>query len=133
VNIIGNIKSQDATLADCMLELIWAHCEVNQVVLQDRDNADFAAHTHELVCPIPTSSLSKACDLIYITLLEPQGCTHYRSGHCKAIELGRGYSLKSCKGYQGVLPWTRTFCRWKSKQKELVGGSHSGISLSSSS
>jgi hypothetical protein len=29
VDVIGNIKSRDTTLADCMLELIWAHWEVN--------------------------------------------------------------------------------------------------------
>ncbi|KAF9531576.1 hypothetical protein CPB83DRAFT_833272 [Crepidotus variabilis] len=47
VDVIGNIESRDSNLADCMLELIWAHREVNGVMHQDGDDPGFAKHAME--------------------------------------------------------------------------------------
>ncbi|KAF8162669.1 ribonuclease H-like domain-containing protein [Crassisporium funariophilum] len=49
VDIIGNVKSRNATLADCMLELIWAHQEVNRVQDTNGDDVDFANHARHVL------------------------------------------------------------------------------------
>ncbi|EIN13163.1 hypothetical protein PUNSTDRAFT_59810 [Punctularia strigosozonata HHB-11173 SS5] len=46
VDIIGNIEGRDANLADCMLELIWAHREVNRrLAYEEGDDIGFLSHT----------------------------------------------------------------------------------------
>jgi len=49
VDIIGDVESRDATLADCMLQLIWAHREVNRVPHREGHDPGFAAHAKEVL------------------------------------------------------------------------------------
>ncbi|KAI0056370.1 hypothetical protein BV25DRAFT_1978033, partial [Artomyces pyxidatus] len=44
VDLLGNIESRDATLADCMLELIAAHRAISQFQLMDGDSLPFMNH-----------------------------------------------------------------------------------------
>ncbi|EMD30600.1 hypothetical protein CERSUDRAFT_127775 [Gelatoporia subvermispora B] len=44
VDAIGNLESRDASLADCMLELIWAERAIARLPITATDDADFAAH-----------------------------------------------------------------------------------------
>ena len=44
VDIIGDVESRDATLADCMLQLIWAHRAVVNSPLMEGDDPAFADH-----------------------------------------------------------------------------------------
>ena len=49
VDIIGDVESQDSTLADCMLQLIWAHCAVINSPLMEGDDPAFADHTKNML------------------------------------------------------------------------------------
>ncbi|TFY73750.1 hypothetical protein EWM64_g10262 [Hericium alpestre] len=44
VDVIGNTESRDATLADCMLELIGAHRAIMALRAEPDDNLEFASH-----------------------------------------------------------------------------------------
>ncbi|KAF8973343.1 ribonuclease H-like domain-containing protein [Flammula alnicola] len=49
VDIIGDIESRDATLADCMLQLIWAHQAVLNTPLIDGDDPLFTDHAKRVL------------------------------------------------------------------------------------
>jgi hypothetical protein len=49
IDVIGNVKAQDATLADCMLQLIWAHQELIHLKLVEGDDLDFLGHAHHVI------------------------------------------------------------------------------------
>lgn len=49
VDLIGDIKSHDSTLADCMLQLIFAHRAVTRVYHQDSDDPEFADHARRVL------------------------------------------------------------------------------------
>ena len=49
VDIIGDIESRDATLADCMLQLIWAHRELIHMKLNDGEDQLFLDHARQVV------------------------------------------------------------------------------------
>jgi hypothetical protein len=57
VDAIGNLESQDATLANCVIELLKCACKINGLNIEDTDNMDFALHAtttfnnkfHELI------------------------------------------------------------------------------------
>lgn len=49
VDIIGDIESRDASLADCMLQLIWAHREVTRAVPIEGDNLAFTSHANRVL------------------------------------------------------------------------------------
>lgn len=49
VDIIGDVESRDSTLADCMLQLIYAHREVNRVPHKEGDDPEFAAHARSVL------------------------------------------------------------------------------------
>ena len=49
VNIIGDIEARDATLADCMLQLIWAHRELIHMNLNDGDDQHFLDHARQVI------------------------------------------------------------------------------------
>lgn len=44
VDAVGNLESRDATLADCMLELIWAERQIATVSSKDTDDIAFTQH-----------------------------------------------------------------------------------------
>lgn len=44
VDAIGNLESHDATLADCMLELIWCARQMFHIELEDGENIGFWMH-----------------------------------------------------------------------------------------
>ena len=49
VDIVGDVKSQDATLTDCMLQLIWAHQAVINVPIVEGDDPAFADHAKNVL------------------------------------------------------------------------------------
>jgi len=49
VDLIGDIESRDSTLADCMLQLIFAHQAVPCVYYQDGDDPEFANHARRVL------------------------------------------------------------------------------------
>ena len=49
VDIIGDVKSRDATLADCMLQLIWAHRAILNAPLIEGVNLAFAEHAKNVL------------------------------------------------------------------------------------
>ena len=49
VDIIGDVESRDANLADCMLQLIWAYRTVQRVTHQEGDDPEFARHAMEVL------------------------------------------------------------------------------------
>ena len=65
VDAIGNVESRDATLADCMLELIRCARTMSRLTLTDDENVGFWLHTkkvfnrrfHEMDTPLHTLAL----------------------------------------------------------------------------
>lgn len=49
VDIIGDIEARDATLADCMLQLIWAHREVTRLPHRPGDDSGFLRHAQQVL------------------------------------------------------------------------------------
>ena len=49
VDIIGDVEARDATLADCMLQLIWAHREVTRLVVKPGDDLGFLQHAQQVL------------------------------------------------------------------------------------
>lgn len=49
VDIIGDVEARDATLADCMLQLIWAHREVTRLPLKSGDDSGFLQHAQRVL------------------------------------------------------------------------------------
>ena len=49
VNIIGDVEARDATLADCMLQLIWAHYELIHMKLNDGEDQGFLDHARKVI------------------------------------------------------------------------------------
>ncbi|KAI0637583.1 ribonuclease H-like domain-containing protein, partial [Trametes polyzona] len=49
IDAIGNLESRDATLADCMLELIWAECQMATLVIEDTDDLAFTWHAQQMI------------------------------------------------------------------------------------
>ncbi|KJA25135.1 hypothetical protein HYPSUDRAFT_183073 [Hypholoma sublateritium FD-334 SS-4] len=49
VDIIGDIESRDSSLADCMLQLIWAHREVTRALPIEGDNLEFTSHANRVL------------------------------------------------------------------------------------
>ncbi|KAL1949916.1 hypothetical protein VTO73DRAFT_8797 [Trametes versicolor] len=49
VDAIGNLESRDATLADCMLELIWAERQIATLDIEDTDDIAFTWHAQRMI------------------------------------------------------------------------------------
>jgi len=49
VDIIGDVEAHDATLADCMLQLIWAHHKFIHMKVRDGDDLGFLDHARTVV------------------------------------------------------------------------------------
>jgi hypothetical protein len=49
VDIIGDVESRDATLADCMLQLIWAHQAIINAPLMEGDDLAFSEHAKNIL------------------------------------------------------------------------------------
>jgi hypothetical protein len=49
VDIIRDIEACDTTLADCMLQLIWAHREIIHMKARDGDDHSFLDHARQVV------------------------------------------------------------------------------------
>ncbi|KAF8152850.1 hypothetical protein K438DRAFT_2078975, partial [Mycena galopus ATCC 62051] len=73
IDALGNCESRQATLADCMLQLIQCARTMLKTVLEEGEDAGFLAHakstfdhrfkliaTHPLACTLPPSPLPKA-------------------------------------------------------------------------
>ncbi|KAF9455585.1 ribonuclease H-like domain-containing protein [Collybia nuda] len=49
VDVIGDTEGRDATLADCMLQLIWAHHEIIKMQPHEGDDAEFTHHARQVL------------------------------------------------------------------------------------
>ena len=49
VDIISNVESRDASLADCMLQMIWAHQQIKKLPHIPRDDSEFLRHAQRVV------------------------------------------------------------------------------------
>ncbi|RDB15798.1 hypothetical protein Hypma_003642 [Hypsizygus marmoreus] len=49
VDVIGNVEARDANLADCMLELIFAHREIGRLPLMPGDDPEFLSHARRVL------------------------------------------------------------------------------------
>ena len=49
VDVISDVEACDATLADCMLQLIWAYQELVHLKPVERDDLEFLEHAHHVV------------------------------------------------------------------------------------
>jgi hypothetical protein len=65
VDIIGDVEAHDATLADCMLQLIWAHREIIHMKLQDGEDQAFLDHAW---CVVQTQFHAMNTDLHWLAL-----------------------------------------------------------------
>ena len=49
VDIIGDVESRDASLADCMLQMIWAHRQIKKLPHIPGDDSEFLRHAQRVV------------------------------------------------------------------------------------
>jgi hypothetical protein len=49
VDVIGDVEAHDAMLADCMLQLIWAHREVIHMKPVEGDDLEFLHHARRVI------------------------------------------------------------------------------------
>ena len=49
VDIISDVKSRDASLADCMLQMIWAHRQIKKLPHIPGDDSEFLRHAQRVV------------------------------------------------------------------------------------
>ncbi|KAF9005030.1 ribonuclease H-like domain-containing protein [Cyathus striatus] len=49
VDLIGDTESWDVTLADCIIQLIWAHCKINNLPESEFEDKQFLRHAKETI------------------------------------------------------------------------------------
>lgn len=100
VDIIGDVESRDATLADCMLQLIWAHRAIVNAPVVEGDDPAFTEHAKNV---LNTQFHTMNTDIHWLTLfLHPL---------CRKLAVSTApHSRKLADAYQISLDIVR---RWK--------------------